>query len=62
MRKVSEDWNYWVMALTPKQQAEFDEASNHPYECKCRICKKWWKLVGPERDNDGDLDDDEPAF
>ncbi len=36
--------------LTPEQLKRFDEASNHPYECKCKICKEWWELVGPEKD------------
>lgn len=48
--------------MTEEEQREFDEASAHPYKCKCRICKKWWDLVGPERDHDEDDPDDEPAF
>lgn len=36
--------------LTPEELAEFDEASNHPYECKCKLCQKWWDLVPPEDD------------
>lgn len=46
--------------MTPEELKRFDEASNHPYECKCAICKEWWKLVGPERDEAED--DDAPAF
>lgn len=23
--------------------------SEHPYECKCATCKRWWELMGPER-------------
>ena len=29
---------------------EFAEASNHPYNCKCRICELWWKNMPPEED------------
>lgn len=29
---------------------EFDEASNHPEKCQCRICKLWHEEVGPEDD------------
>ena len=38
--------------LTPEQLKRFDEASNHPYECKCELCKEWWSLVPPEDDED----------
>jgi hypothetical protein len=49
-----------VHKITPKQLARFDEASNHPYECRCELCKEWWELVPPE--DDGDSDDEAPAF
>lgn len=26
----------------------FDKASDHPYECRCAICQKWWKMVPKE--------------
>jgi len=29
---------------------EFQEASNHPYNCQCRICKLWWENMPPEED------------
>lgn len=32
--------------------SRFDEASNHPYECKCELCKEWWASVPPEEDED----------
>lgn len=38
--------------MTEQELAEFDEASNHPYECQCELCKKWWEKVGPEREED----------
>ena len=28
----------------------FDKASNHAYECKCSLCKKWHALV-PEMED-----------
>lgn len=31
---------------------EFDAASNHPYSCRCDLCKRWWAEVGPEDDDD----------
>lgn len=37
--------------MTPEELKRFDEASNHPYECKCAICKEWWERVGPEEDD-----------
>lgn len=47
--------------LTPEDQAKFDQASEHPYECKCDLCKLWWANVPPEDDGE-EYDDDEPAF
>lgn len=32
------------------QLKRFMEASDHPYECICKICQEWWGLVGPEHD------------
>lgn len=34
--------------MTEIELKEFDEASNHQYECTCDLCKKWWKLMGRE--------------
>lgn len=34
--------------MTPEQLKRFDEASEHPYECRCKLCKEWWKAVPPE--------------
>jgi hypothetical protein len=34
--------------LTPEQQARFNKASEHPYECRCDLCKEWWANVPPE--------------
>jgi len=35
-----------------EQLKRFDEASNHPYECECEICKEWWAQMPPEDDYD----------
>lgn len=50
--------------MTPEELKRFDEASNHPYACRCAICKEWWRLMGPERSGleEADDADDEPAF
>lgn len=48
--------------LTPAEQARFDRASAHPYECKCDDCQFWWENVPPEDEEEDDYDDDEPAF
>lgn len=42
--------------------AEFAEASNHPYRCRCQKCLDWWVSVGPdggEPDNFGPFTTDE---
>lgn len=43
---------------TPEEIKRFDEASNHPYECNCDLCKEWWEQVPPEDPGDPDA----PAF
>jgi hypothetical protein len=35
--------------MTPEELKRFDEASNHPYECKCDICKEWWEQMPKEQ-------------
>lgn len=35
--------------MTNEEIKEFDEASNHPYECKCSLCLKWWELMGKDK-------------
>lgn len=47
--------------MTEEEQKIFDEASEHPYECRCWKCKFWWENVPPE-DREEELDYDEPAF
>lgn len=37
-----------ILNLSTKELEEFDEASSHPHECPCNLCKKWWKLMGKE--------------
>lgn len=34
--------------MTQQELADFTEASNHPYECVCVKCRRWWEQVGPE--------------
>ncbi len=34
--------------MNAKELRDFDEASNHSYECKCKLCRRWWQMVGPE--------------
>lgn len=38
--------------MTPEELARFDQASNHPYACRCAICQEWWEHMGPD---EGDL-------
>lgn len=34
----------------------FREASDHPYNCKCDKCLKWWLAIGPDEDENGEPD------
>lgn len=38
--------------MAPEELARFDAASNHPYSCRCELCKEWWKACGPEMEDD----------
>lgn len=40
--------------MTPEELRRFDEASNHPYECGCELCKDWWTQAPPEDDGPED--------
>jgi len=33
------------------------EGSDHPYTCRCDICREWWAALGPE-----DLGDDKKGY
>lgn len=33
---------------------EFQESSNHPYSCRCDKCLNWWRIMGPDEDDNGD--------
>lgn len=37
-----------IPEMSEDELKEFDEASNHPWECDCDLCKKWHELMGPE--------------
>ncbi len=41
-----------MRTMDPEQLKRFDEASNHPYECKCELCREWWALMPPEDDDE----------
>jgi hypothetical protein len=38
-------------SVTGMTLEEFDEASNHPYECKCELCEKWRQEIGEEEED-----------
>lgn len=37
------------MFRIPQDEAEvLFEADSHSYDCKCTVCKQWWKTMGPD--------------
>jgi len=30
------------------RQYGIDQATEHPYECRCDLCKAWWAAMPPE--------------
>lgn len=28
------------------------EASDHPFSCTCEKCRAWWRMMGPDPDNE----------
>jgi hypothetical protein len=51
-QRIAEEFNI------PK---DFQEASDHPGNCKCPICKDWWKLMGNDEDGYGPFTKEELA-
>jgi hypothetical protein len=39
--------------IPPAEAAELLTASDHPYQCRCEKCLRWWASVGPEEDDQG---------
>jgi DnaJ-class molecular chaperone len=39
----------------PVDLKRFDEATKHPYECRCDLCIEWWEDIGW-----GDADEEWP--
>jgi len=33
-------------------ETDFMVASDHPYHCRCAICREWWLKAGPDPDTD----------
>ena len=50
------------VGVTQEQQARLDIASEHAYECRCKLCEEWWELMPPEEEEFESPDPDEPAF
>jgi hypothetical protein len=42
------------LGMTPEDLCRFDEATNHPYECRCALCQDWWDQMGPEDEPETD--------
>jgi hypothetical protein len=38
--------------MNDQELLQFMQASEHPYECRCKICYQWWDNVGPEMEDD----------
>ena len=34
--------------LGKEKASRFMEATNHPYSCKCELCKEWHEIMGTE--------------
>ena len=41
-----------VKALFNIVGPEFAAASDHAYDCTCRICREWWRKMGPDPGTD----------
>jgi len=38
--------------MNDQELLQFMQASEHPYDCRCKICYQWWDSVGPEWEDD----------
>lgn len=36
--------------LLPQERPILDMGSDHSHDCRCDVCRKWWKLMGPDED------------
>lgn len=36
--------------MTEKEKVVLGEGSEHPFHCKCTMCREWWMMMGPEED------------
>jgi len=54
-----------MIGMSDEEIAKFATASEHHYGCRCKLCKEWWKAMGPEMEDDetpdgyGPFSDDE---
>ena len=39
-----------LIETVPGITVEFADASDHPYTCRCHICRNWWLSMGPDPD------------
>jgi hypothetical protein len=41
--------------ITKDERDLLDRGSSHDFDCRCEVCRKWWKAVGPEEGPNGEL-------
>jgi hypothetical protein len=42
------------LGISKDEQRILDSSSGHRYECRCEMCRRWWQMCGPEREDDDD--------
>lgn len=40
-----------LRSMSPGRAAVLWLASDHPGECRCRLCLDWWRIMGPDPAN-----------
>ena len=60
MNQAQRDKLAATLEISPEERAVLD--TNHPYLCRCDVCRRWWKLMGPENAEDAGMPNYEPRY
>lgn len=50
MSSLKELIDHVAKQIPPEDLKVLQIASEHPHECKCNLCKRWWELCGEEKE------------
>ena len=39
------------LGIEPEERDILLTGGDHDYRCRCDVCRKWWKIMGPDPEN-----------